>query len=85
MARRREVLTLDTAEIGDPVDRITETRKQGKARIALVRLRVIDGDLFEEAVDGRAQGGERGHGVSELLALDRGSGTRGRGSPRAGS
>lgn len=51
--------------------RITETRQQRKACGALVRIRVVDGHLFKEPVDGRAQGGKRSHRIGEPLSLHR--------------
>ena len=50
--------------------RSTKLVKQGEARGALVRLRIIDGNSFEKGVDGRAQAGQRGHGGGEILLRD---------------
>src|SRR5690606_39180037 len=61
----------DPGKVGDLVYRVAEAGEQGQPGCALGLVRIVHRHFVEEAVDGRAQDGERGHGRFEVLGLHR--------------
>src|SRR5690606_10931149 len=59
----------DPRKVGDLVNRVAEAGEQGQPGCALGLVRIVHRHFVEEAVDGRAQDGERGHGRFEVLRL----------------